>query len=198
LKKPVFFLDNYVERNHYAPVGFQSVFLGPFPYVSQADTGNPSRPLLVRLAALPFITTPVFMADPGPDTILFDGVCNLCNGFVQFVIRHDPECRFRFAALQSEAAQQLLHSYGLSPAVLPTEPDSVLLLSQGRLYSHSSAVLRIAHGLGGAWRLAELGWALPGPWRDALYRWVARNRYRWFGREESCMLPTPALKARFL
>ncbi len=138
------------------------------------------------------------MPGPSPDTILFDGVCNLCNGFVQFVIRHDPAGRFRFAALQSAAGQALLAAQGLAPATGAAAPESVLLLSGGRLYSHSGAVLRIAQGLGGAWRLAAVGWVLPRPWRDALYRLVARHRYRWFGREESCWLPTPALKARFL
>ncbi|WP_046245631.1 thiol-disulfide oxidoreductase DCC family protein [Hymenobacter terrenus] len=138
------------------------------------------------------------MPHSAPDTILFDGVCNLCNGFVQFVIRHDPQGHFHFAALQSEAAQRLLTERGIVPATLPTEPESVLLLSSGQLYSHSTAVLRIAGQLGGVWRLAGVGWVLPRPWRDALYRFVARHRYRWFGRQESCMLPTPALKARFL
>lgn len=139
------------------------------------------------------------MPDSASDIILFDGVCNLCNGFVQFVIRHDPAGRFRFAALQSAEAQALLAAQGLPPASLPTaDPDSVLLLSDGRLYSHSTAVLRIAHGLGGFWRLAGVGWVLPRPWRDALYRFVARHRYQWFGRQESCMLPSPALRGRFL
>ena len=139
------------------------------------------------------------MSDPTSDTILFDGVCNLCNGFVQFVIRHDRAGRFRFAALQSEAGRALLTAHGFDAAAAgATNPDSVLLLSGGRLYSHSTAVLRIAHGLGGVWALAGVGRVLPRAWRDALYRFVARNRYRWFGRQESCMLPTPALKARFL
>ena len=129
------------------------------------------------------------------DIIFFDGVCNLCNGFVQFIIRHDPAGRFRFAALQSEAGQALLAEHGLPPVA---EPESVLLLSGGQLYSHSSAVLRIARGLGGVWALAGVGGLLPRTWRDALYRFVARNRYRWFGRQESCMLPTPELRARFL
>jgi predicted DCC family thiol-disulfide oxidoreductase YuxK len=133
-----------------------------------------------------------------PDTILFDGVCNLCNGFVQFVIRHDPRGRFRFTALQSEAGRALLAAHGVAPATLSADPDSVLLLSNGRLYSHSTAVLRIARGLGGAWRLAAVGEVLPQGFRDAVYRFIARNRYRWFGRQESCLLPTPALKARFL
>ena len=138
------------------------------------------------------------MPDSVPDTILFDGVCNLCNGFVQFVIRHDPTGRFRFAALQSEAGRALLLAQGLTPAAIAAESESVLLLSGGRLFSHSTAVLRIAEGLGGIWRVATLGRVLPAAWRDAAYRFVARNRYRWFGRQESCMLPTPALKARFL
>jgi predicted DCC family thiol-disulfide oxidoreductase YuxK len=134
-----------------------------------------------------------------PDTILFDGVCNLCNGFVQFVIRHDPAARFRFAALQSEAGRALLLAHGVAPAAVANAPESVLLLSGGHLYSHSDAVLRIARGLGGIWRLAgAVGSLLPHAWRDALYRLVARHRYRWFGRQESCLLPTPALKARFL
>ena len=138
------------------------------------------------------------MPAPPPDTILFDGVCNLCNGFVQFVIRHDAAGRFRFAALQSDAGQALLATHGLAPEAIAAEPDSVLLLTGGRLYSHSDAVLRIAQGLGGPWRLAAVGQLLPRTLRDAAYRFVARHRYRWFGRQESCWLPTPALKARFL
>ena len=132
-------------------------------------------------------------------TILFDGVCNLCNGFVQFVIRHDAAGRFRFAALQSEAAQALLAAHG--QALAPTEladPTSVMLVADGRVYTHSAAVLRIAGRLGGIWRLAAVGWLLPGTWRDGLYRYIARHRYRWFGRQESCMLPTPELRGRFL
>jgi predicted DCC family thiol-disulfide oxidoreductase YuxK len=135
---------------------------------------------------------------PPSDVILFDGVCNLCNGFVQFVIRHDAAGRYRFAALQSETGRALLAAHGVAPAALAAEPDSVVLLSGGHLYSHSGAVLRIARGLGGPWRVAALGQVLPRTWRDAAYRFVARHRYRWFGREESCWLPTPALKARFL
>jgi predicted DCC family thiol-disulfide oxidoreductase YuxK len=136
---------------------------------------------------------------PAPATILFDGVCNLCNGFVQFVIRHDAAGQFRFAALQSEAAHALLAAHGqlLTPAA-QADPTSVLLVADGRVYSHSAAVLRIAGRLGGLWQLAAVGWLLPGPWRDALYRFVARHRYRWFGRQESCWLPTPELRGRFL
>lgn len=127
--------------------------------------------------------------------ILFDGVCNLCNGFVQFIIRHDRAGRFRFAALQSEAGQQVLAAHGHAGPVLP---ETVLLLENGRLYSHSTAVLHIAQGLGWPWRALTVGLLLPRFARDAAYRFVARHRYRWFGRQESCWLPTPELKARFL
>jgi len=134
-----------------------------------------------------------------PATILFDGVCNLCNGFVQFVIRYDATGQFRFAALQSEAARALLAAHGHPLALTAlADPTSVMLVADGRVYTHSAAVLRIAGRLGGIWRLAAVGWLLPGTWRDALYRYVARNRYRWFGRQESCLLPTPELRARFL
>ena len=138
------------------------------------------------------------MAGVPSDIILFDGVCNLCNGFVQFVIRHDAAGRFRFAALQSAAGQAVLTTHGLDAATVAAEPDSVLLQQGGQLYSHSEAVLRIAQGLGGPWRALLLGRLLPRPWRDAAYRFVARHRYRWFGRQDSCSLPTPELKARFL
>jgi predicted DCC family thiol-disulfide oxidoreductase YuxK len=138
------------------------------------------------------------MASSTSAVILFDGVCNLCHGFVQFIIRHDTAGRFRFAALQSPAGQALLAAHGHAPLVALPDPDSVVLLENGRLYTHSTAILRIARLLGKGWRLAEAGWLLPRPWRDALYRFVARHRYRWFGRQEACWLPTPALRARFL
>lgn len=135
---------------------------------------------------------------PPPAVVLFDGVCNLCNGLVQFIIRRDPAGRFRFAALQSAAGQALLATYGLPPLAASQAPDSVMLVSEGRVYSHSAAVLRITRELGWPWRLAAVGGLLPLAWRDALYRYVARHRYRWFGRQASCMLPTPALQSRFL
>ena len=131
--------------------------------------------------------------------ILFDGVCNLCNSFVQFVIGHDAAGQFQFAALQSEAAQALLARRGVPAPAADADPTSVLLLEDGRLYSHSAAVLRIARRLGGSWALlAAPAWLLPAPVRDAIYCFVARHRYRWFGRQPACWLPTPALQARFL
>ncbi len=129
--------------------------------------------------------------------ILFDGVCNLCNGFVQFVIRHDAAGQFRFAALQSAAGQALLAAHGAAAAPEAT-PDSVRLVADGQVYSHSTAVLQVARRLGWPWRLLGMGGVLPRAWRDGLYRWVARHRYRWFGRQESCWLPTPELRSRFL
>ena len=134
------------------------------------------------------------MSTRSAPVILFDGVCNLCNGFVQFVIRRDRVGRFRFASLQSAEGQALLTAHGL-PA--PTEPESIVLIENGRAYSHSGAVLRLARHLPG-WRWLTAFRVVPRPVRDAVYRWVARNRYRWFGRQEACLLPTPELKARFL
>ncbi|MCC2547187.1 thiol-disulfide oxidoreductase DCC family protein [Hymenobacter sp. BT175] len=131
-----------------------------------------------------------------PATILFDGVCNLCNGFVQFVINRDPHGRFRFAALQSDAGQELLRAHGASAAVVA--PETIMLVDQGRVYSHSAAVLRILRGLSGPWPLMSAAVVVPAFIRDAVYRFVARHRYQWFGREESCMLPTPELARRFL
>lgn len=127
--------------------------------------------------------------------ILFDGVCNLCNGFVQFIIRHDTAGRYRFTSLQSEAGQKLLATYGVTVAATP---ETVILAKEGRLYSHSTAVLRILRGLGGFWQLLYIGILLPQTLRDSLYRYVAQHRYQWFGQQDACMLPTPELAQRFL
>ncbi|WP_207433894.1 thiol-disulfide oxidoreductase DCC family protein [Sabulibacter ruber] len=131
---------------------------------------------------------------PATTTVLFDGVCNLCNGFVQFVINHDPEGYFHFTSLQSEMGQKVLKAHGL-----PTEQfKTVLLLENGKLYSRSTAALRIVRRLNGGWSLLYAFLLVPTFLRDPLYDWVSRNRYKWFGQQESCMLPTPELKARFL
>ena len=137
------------------------------------------------------------MSNSTTSVVLFDGVCNLCNGFVQFVISHDPAGRFHFAALQSEAGQALLAKHGHT-ATASTAPETVMLLEGGHLYTHSTAVLLIARGLNWPWRGLSVALVLPGFLRDAIYRFVARHRYQWFGRQESCWLPTPELKARFL
>ena len=135
-------------------------------------------------------------AEPADDAplILFDGVCNLCNGAVQFVLRRDPRGRFRFAALQSAAARAALAHAG-APASLP---DSIVLVHRGRLRTKSAAALGIARGLRWPWPLLTVFWLVPYPLRDLVYDWIARNRYRWFGQREQCWVPTPELRARFL
>ena len=128
----------------------------------------------------------------GHALVLFDGVCNLCNAGVNFIIDRDPAGYFKFAALQEEAAAPFRTRYALDTL------DSMALVEDGRLYRESEAALRIARHLPGLWRFLYAFIILPRPVRDALYRFVARNRYRWFGRRETCRLPTPDLQARFL
>lgn len=126
--------------------------------------------------------------------ILFDGVCNLCNGFVQFVIAHDEKGVFRFASLQSEVATEILARHGL-----PTNQLSTVVLSEGdRFFTKSDAALRVAKRLSGVVSLAGVFLVLPKFVRDWGYDLVAKNRYRLFGKKESCWLPTPDLKQRFL
>ncbi|QRK11617.1 thiol-disulfide oxidoreductase DCC family protein [Archangium violaceum] len=134
---------------------------------------------------------------PGQDTpvVLFDGVCNLCNGVVNFIIDRDPSARFRFAALQSTQAAVLLAPLGRVPEA---DPQSFILVEDGRVYERSSAALRVARKLPGAWKLFYVFVVVPTPLRDAVYRFIARNRYRWFGKADACRMPTPELRARFL
>lgn len=126
--------------------------------------------------------------------VLFDGVCNLCNSSVQFIIARDTKAYFRFASLQSELGKSLLSTHQLSP----TSIDTIVLVKKEKVYVRSAAALEIAQHLDGAWRWLSVFRVLPLPLRDALYNFVARNRYRWFGKEESCWLPTPDLRERFL
>ncbi len=126
--------------------------------------------------------------------VLFDGVCNLCNGFVNFVIDRDPAGYFKFGALQSEAARPYLERFGLRPNYM----DSIVLIENGRCYRDSTAALRILRRLKGLWPLLYGLIVVPRPLRDAVYHWIARHRYRWFGRREQCRVPTPDLLARFL
>jgi predicted DCC family thiol-disulfide oxidoreductase YuxK len=127
-------------------------------------------------------------------TILFDGVCNLCNGFVRFVIQRDPDAHFRFAALSSDAAAKLLADSGVDGVV----PDSVVLIQDGRVYFRSDVPLRIARGLTLPWTLLSVFRVVPRFLRDRLYDFIAARRYRWFGRRDICMVPTPEMKKRFL
>lgn len=134
------------------------------------------------------------MEPPAHPIVLFDGVCNLCNTSVQFIIRRDPAGRFRFASLQSPLGEELLARFGIDRGVT----DSVVLVEGDRWYAESDAALRIARGLKGAWKALAVLRGIPRPLRDAAYRLVARNRYRWFGKQETCWLPTPELRERFL
>jgi predicted DCC family thiol-disulfide oxidoreductase YuxK len=127
-------------------------------------------------------------------TILFDGVCNLCNASVLFVVDRDPQARFTFAALQTDEARQLLAERGYRG----TDLSTVLLVEGDHVYERSTAALRVARHLAGAWPLLYAFIVVPRSVRDAVYAWVARNRYRWFGREATCRIPTPELRARFL
>lgn len=126
--------------------------------------------------------------------ILFDGVCNLCSGSVQFIIRRDPQRLFRFASLQSELGQSFLKQAQLPPVELQT----LLLVENGKIYKRSTAALRIARRLRGAWKLLYGLIIIPPFIRNFIYNWVARNRYRWFGKKESCWIPTPELRELFL
>lgn len=125
--------------------------------------------------------------------IVFDGACVLCNGWVDFLLRHDRRGRYRFAAMQGAAGRALLARHGLDPE----DPASFLLLEDGRAWMDTDAIGRVLRGLGGAWNLARLMSLVPRPVRDALYRRLARNRYRWFG-TTACRMPDEAERARFL
>ena len=126
--------------------------------------------------------------------ILFDGICNLCNKSVQYVISHDAEKKFHFASLQSDAGQQLLKQYNL-PA---DHFNSFVLIENQKAYTRSTAALRVAKQLKGILKLLYGFIIVPRFLRDAVYNWIANNRYKWFGERESCMLPTPDLQSRFL
>ena len=125
--------------------------------------------------------------------VLFDGVCNFCNGAVNFIIRHDVEKKFKFAPLQSEIGREISAKYGIGGDI-----DSIILVENDRPYTHSTAGLRIAKGLGGIWSLGYVFIIVPAFIRDYCYRLFAKNRYRLFGRTDACTLPTPDVRERFL
>lgn len=130
----------------------------------------------------------------GHPVIVFDGVCVLCNGWVRFLLRHDHAGRYRFAAMQSDAGRTLLSAHGLDA----DDPASFLLIDGSRAATETEAIIRVLTGLGGAWRAAGLIRLVPQPLRDAAYRSVARNRYRWFGRHAQCVVPSESVHNRFL
>jgi predicted DCC family thiol-disulfide oxidoreductase YuxK len=126
--------------------------------------------------------------------LLFDGICNLCNGFVQFVINRDLDGNIKFAALQSVAGQQQFKRFGLPEKYM----ESLVYIKGDKYYRKSTAVLYILKDLRGAWQLAFGFMIIPAFIRDFIYGLVAKKRYRIFGKKESCMIPTPELKSRFL
>lgn len=134
---------------------------------------------------------PLCMAQP---LIFFDGVCNLCNGAVRFILKHDKAAVFKFAALQNATATQLLVHVPLPSGA----NNSILLLEDGKIYTKSTAVLRIARRLAGGWKLLYVFMVVPAFLRDFVYDLIARNRYRIWGKQESCMIPSPELQQRFL
>jgi len=136
------------------------------------------------------------MERPCEQVVLFDGTCNLCNAAVRFVIEHDRAGSFRFATLQSETGARLLRERGHASVL--GEAESVLLVQGTKVYSRSDAALRIARCLDGAWPLLHDVIVVPRSIRDAVYRFIARRRYRWLGQTEECQIPSPEHARRFL
>ena len=130
-----------------------------------------------------------------PDNlILFDGVCNLCSALVQFVIRHDRRAKFRFAAIQSEIGREIFQSHGLDPVDLQT----FVFIAERRMFARSDAAIEVVSRFSGAWRILRVFRFVPRVVRDSIYSFIARNRYRWFGRNDVCMIPTAEIKERFI
>jgi predicted DCC family thiol-disulfide oxidoreductase YuxK len=131
---------------------------------------------------------------PDASIILFDGVCNLCNGAVQFIIRRDPQGLFKLAAQQSDTGEALLQQFHIKAG----EAGTIILIEGDQYFTQSTAALRIAKRLQGLWPLVYAAILVPPFLRNAIYDYIARNRYRWFGRKDQCMMPTPEMKKRFL
>jgi predicted DCC family thiol-disulfide oxidoreductase YuxK len=130
--------------------------------------------------------------------VLFDGVCNVCNGAVNFVLDHETARALRFASFQSTAGRAVRAEHGLGSGDEADDPNSVVLLERGRVFERSTAVLRIASYLRWPYRALAAFVVVPRPLRDLVYRWFARHRYAWFGKADVCRVPTPELRARFL
>jgi predicted DCC family thiol-disulfide oxidoreductase YuxK len=126
--------------------------------------------------------------------VLFDGVCNLCAGTVRFVVRHDPAGYFRFAALQSETGRSLLEQHGLDSESF----DTFVVIEDGRAHIRSHAFLALIPHLSGPWRLLRVLALVPRPLLDRGYAIIVQNRYRWFGKQDACLVPSPELSQRFL
>ena len=134
------------------------------------------------------------MPEQNHAVVLFDGVCNLCNASVDFIMRRDKRDYFRFTSLQSEAGSEIMRAGGREPGKL----DTMLLYEGNRIYARSTAALRIARRLSGAWPLLYAFIIIPRPLRDLIYNLIAKNRYRLFGKRDTCRVPTPRERAKFL
>lgn len=126
--------------------------------------------------------------------VLFDGVCNLCNNAVDFIIKRDKDNSFKFGALQDRTLRKLLHSYRIKEDYI----DSLILIRSDKVYYRSSAALEIAKKLSGLWPLLYVFIIIPSLIRDPIYDWIARNRYNWFGKKETCRIPTKEELEKFL
>ena len=127
-------------------------------------------------------------------TILFDGVCNFCNSAINFTLKRNKKADIRFAPMQSEAGQKLLQQYNL-PA---DDMQSFIFIEGGVVYKKSTAALKVCRHLRGLWPLCYGFIIVPKFIRDGIYNWIAKNRYKWFGVQQACMIPTPEVRARFL
>ena len=127
--------------------------------------------------------------------LFFDGVCNLCNGYVQFIIKRDKKQLFRFSSLQSKSGEELQSHIRNDIGVVP---DSAVLVYGGTYYTKADAVLKTASLLGGIYTLLKVGYILPRGMRNSIYDFVAKRRYKWFGKRDECMIPTENLKSLFL
>ena len=127
--------------------------------------------------------------------ILFDGVCNLCNSSVQYVIKRDKKDRFRYAALQSEIGQDIIEKFHIDTS----KTDSIILYSNEKGISYkSTAALKIASNLGFPTNILSVFLIIPAIIRNVVYDFIAKNRYKWYGKKDHCMIPTPELKSKFL
>ncbi|HWB54478.1 MAG TPA: thiol-disulfide oxidoreductase DCC family protein [Tepidisphaeraceae bacterium] len=134
------------------------------------------------------------MKQAADNLVLFDGLCNLCTRSVQFIIRHDQAAIFKFASVQSELGKEFYRKHGLDW----DNPQTFLLVDGDRIFQRSDAAIEVARRFGGFWRMVSIFKIVPRRFRDWVYRIIANNRYRWFGKREQCMIPTEQIKNRFL
>ena len=131
---------------------------------------------------------------PGQRVILFDGVCNLCNSAVKFVLKRDKKAAFKFASLQSDAAKKILSNTEISDI----DSGTFVLIENGKTYTRSTAALKVCRQLSGLWPLLTVFIIVPRFIRDRVYNLISKNRYRWFGKRDICMIPSPEVANRFL